>query len=174
MISKIPVGVSSCLLGNPVRYDGGHKRNHYIVDTLSSYFLLVPVCPEVECGLPVPREAMQLVGDKKNPRLLAVHTGIDHTKRMQEFCDRKVADLKAAGVCGFIFKSKSPSCGLFQIRVYSPAGCSLPRKSRGLFAAAMAEHFPMLPMEEEGRLQDGRLRENFIERVLSYKRCAQV
>jgi uncharacterized protein YbgA (DUF1722 family)/uncharacterized protein YbbK (DUF523 family) len=170
MTSKIQVGISSCLLGNSVRYDGGHKRNRYITDTLSNYFQFVPVCPEVECGLPVPREAMRLVGEMDSPRLLTVRSGVDHTKRMRDFCDRKVAELKEADLCGFIFKSNSPSSGLFRVKVYHPAGYSSIRKGRGLFAAAMAEHFPLLPMEEEGRLQDARLRENFIERVFSYQR----
>ncbi len=170
MTAKIKVGVSSCLMGNPVRYDGGHKRNRYITETLSSYFQFVPVCPEVECGLPVPREAMHLVGDIANPQLLTVRSGVDHTKRMRDFCDRRVTELKESNLCGFIFKSNSPSSGLFRVKVYHPAGHSSIRKGRGLFAAAMAEHFPLLPMEEEGRLQDASLRENFIERVFSYKR----
>jgi uncharacterized protein YbbK (DUF523 family) len=170
MTSLISVGVSSCLLGNCVRYDGGHKGNSFITDTLSNYFQFVPVCPEVECGLPVPREAMRLAGDMDSPRLLTLHTGIDHTKRMQEFSGRKVAELKEAGLCGFIYKSNSPSCGLFGVKVYHLDGHSFIKRGRGLFAAAMAEHFPRLPMEEEGRLQDARLREIFLERVFNCKR----
>jgi len=170
MESKIKIGVSSCLLGNLVRYDGGHKRNRYITDTLSKYFRFVPVCPEVECGLPVPREAMRLVGNSENPRLVTVRSHQDHTEKMQEFCAGKVDQLKKEELCGFIFKKDSPSSGLYRVKVYSPSGQNSIRNGRGLFASAVAENFPLLPLEEEGRLNDFPLRENFIERVFSYRR----
>ena len=169
MIPTIQVGVSSCLLGNPVRYDGGHKRDRYIKDTLGLYFRFIPVCPEVECGLPVPREAMRLVGDADNPRLMTVRSGKDYTGKMQDFCSRKMIELEKEDLCGFIFKSDSPSSGLYRVKIYHSSGNSV-RKGRGLFASALSEHFTLLPMEEEGRLHDARLRENFLERVFSYKR----
>ncbi len=169
MDSIIKVGVSSCLLGNNVRYDGGHKRDRYTTDTLSKYFQFVPVCPEVECGLPVPREAMRLVGDPESPRLIAIRSGIDYTGKMQEFCSRKMIELKSEDLCGFIFKKDSPSSGLFRVKIYHPSGNSL-RIGRGLFASAVMKHFPLLPLEEEGRLHDPILRENFIEKVFSYRR----
>jgi uncharacterized protein YbgA (DUF1722 family)/uncharacterized protein YbbK (DUF523 family) len=169
MESDIKIGVSSCLLGNPVRYDGGHKHDRYITDILSNYFHFVPVCPEVESGLPTPREAMRLVGDSDNPRLLTSQSGVDQTERMKQFSARRVEELKKEDLCGFIFKKDSPSSGFFRVKVYNASG-QFTKDGRGLFAAAMAEHFPLLPMEEEGRLNDPVLRENFIEKVFGYKR----
>ena len=106
--NTIRIGISSCLLGNPVRFDGGHKRDRYITDTLGMYFDFVPVCPEVECGLPVPRESMRLVGDPASPRLIAGKSGADHTERMLDWARKRVERLAGDGLCGFIFKSKSP------------------------------------------------------------------
>ena len=168
MTTPIAVGVSSCLLGEPVRYDGGHKHDHYITDTLGRFFRFVPVCPEVECGLPVPREAMRLEGDPAAPRLIAPRSGRDLTERMQAWCREKVAALESEELCGFIFKKNSPSSGLFRVKVYQ--GGRPARSGRGLFAAAVTERFPLLPVEEEGRLYDMDLRENFIERVFAYRR----
>lgn len=165
----IRVGVSACLLGEHVRYDGGHKQDRYITDTLGRFFDLLPVCPEVGCGLPVPREAMRLEGDPANPRLMARISRIDRTEQMVAYCSGKVRELEAADLCGFIFKKDSPSSGLFRVKVYGPTG--VPAKSgSGLFAAAVARHFPLLPMEEEGRLNDPAIRENFIERVFCCRR----
>ncbi len=164
MTAKIKIGVSSCLLGNPVRYDGGHKHDRYITDILGRYFDLIPVCPEVECGLPVPRETLRLVGCPDSPRLICAGTGADLTGQMLEFCSRRVEELKAAGLCGFIFKNNSPSSGLYRVKVYGESGTAL-RKGRGLFAAAFAGRFPLLPLEEEGRLRVEAVRENFIERI---------
>ncbi len=164
----IRVGVSSCLLGEKVRYDGGHKHDHYITDTLGRFFSFVPVCPEVGCGLPVPREAMRLEGDPENPRLVTIKTGIDLTGQMEEYCRRVVVELEPEDLCGFIFKKSSPSSGLFRVKVYNKG---VPAKSgRGLFADAVVKHFPLLPVEEEGRLYDMALRENFIERVFAFRR----
>ena len=169
MGSIISVGVSSCLLGNLVRYDGGHKRDRYVTETLSNYFRFVPVCPEVECGLSVPREAMRLVGDASDPRLITFRSGVDYTEQMKNFCERKMSELEKEDLCGFIFKKDSPSSGLYRVKIYHPSGNAV-RKGRGLFASAVANFFPLLPLEEEGRLQDAHLRENFIEKVFSYKR----
>lgn len=165
---KIKVGVSSCLLGEAVRYDGGHKHDHYITDTLGRFFSYVPVCPEVGCGLPVPREAMRLEGETEEPRLVTVKTRIDLTEQMHAFCRGMVAELEKEDLCGFIFKKNSPSSGLFRVKVYNKG---IPVKTgRGLFAAAVVDHFPLLPVEEEGRLFDMDIRENFIERVFAWKR----
>lgn len=168
MSDSIKIGVSSCLLGERVRYDGGHKHNDYITDILGDYFSFVPVCPEVGCGLPIPREAMRLEGDPAAPRLLTRQSRIDLTAQMQAFCDAKITELKKEDLCGFIFKKDSPSSGLFRVKVYNN-GMAV-KNGRGLFAAAVANNFPQLPMEEEGRLGDAPLRENFIERVFSYRR----
>lgn len=166
--SPIAIGVSSCLLGELVRYDGGHKRNSYINDTLNRFFRLVPVCPEVGCGLPAPREAMRLEGDPAEPRLMTINGRIDLTARMQAFCEAKVRELEREDLCGFIFKRNSPSCGMWLVGVYDnevPAG-----SGSGLFAAAVLRRFPLLPVEEEGRLDDPVIREEFIERVRRYHR----
>jgi uncharacterized protein YbgA (DUF1722 family)/uncharacterized protein YbbK (DUF523 family) len=169
LIPKIAIGISSCLLGNEVRYDGGHKLDRFIRDTLGQYVRFVPVCPEVECGLPVPREAMRLVGEAEAPRLLTRNTGIDHTDRMLTWAGRRVAELEAEELCGFIFKKDSPSSGMARVKVYNEQG--MPVKSgSGLFAKAFMEHFPRLPAEEEGRLHDPVLRENFIERIFALQR----
>jgi uncharacterized protein YbbK (DUF523 family) len=167
MASAIRVGVSSCLLGERVRYDGRHKHDRYIADILGQYFTFIPVCPEVGCGLPVPREAMHLEGDPVNPRLVTIMTRIDLTGRMQDYCLSKVIELEREDLSGFIFKSRSPSCAVLPIEVFSSGGGG---RSRGLFAAALTEHFPRLPVEEEGRLNNPEIREDFIERVIAYSR----
>lgn len=168
--SAIPlkIGVSACLLGEKVRYDGGHKHDRYITDTLGKFFTFVPVCPEVECGMPVPREAMRLEGDPLAPRLMTRQSRIDKTDQMAGFCLRKVQELEKEELCGFIFKKDSPSSGLYRVKVYNNGMMS--KSGSGLFAAAVARHFPLLPLEEEGRLNDPVIRENFIERVFTRHR----
>ncbi len=169
MPRPITIGVSACLLGEKVRYDGGHTHDRYITDTLGRFFTFIPVCPEVESGMTTPREAMRLEGDPAAPRLMTRNSRIDKTAQMVAFCSAKVEALENAGLCGFIFKKNSPSSGLFRVKIYDEMG--VPTKSgSGLFAAAFARRFPLLPMEEEGRLEDAALRENFIERVFSYHR----
>jgi len=163
------VGVSSCLLGEQVRYDGGHRHDRYITDILGRFFRFLSVCPEVGCGLPTPREAMRLEGDPVNPRLMTHQSRIDKTDQMLAFCADKVRELESADLCGFIFKKNSPSSGLLRVKVHGPHGVPAGSGS-GLFAAAVARHFPLLPMEEEGRLNDPAIRENFIERVFGYRR----
>ena len=165
-MDKIRVGVSQCLLGEPVRYDGQHKHDHFITDTLGRFFEFVGVCPEVECGLGVPREPMRLVGDPARPRLITTRTGVDHTDRMEGWAARRVAELEREDLCGFIFKARSPSSGLEKVKVYNGKG-GLSGKAPGLFAKAFLGHFPALPCEDEGRLNDPDLRENFIERVFT-------
>lgn len=169
MEDKIKVGISSCLLGNRVRYDGGHKRDRYITDVLAEYFHFVPVCPEVECGLPVPRETMHLEGLPEQPRLVTTKTKVDQTARMQKFCVEKVQELENENLCAFIFKKDSPSSGLHRVKIYGDSG-QAQKKGRGLFASAVVGRFPLLPVEEEGRLHDARLRENFLERIYCYNR----
>lgn len=165
----IKVGVSACLLGENVRYDGGHQHDRYITDTLGKFFTFVPVCPEVESGMTIPREAMRLEGDPASPRLMTRVGRIDKTEQLLSFCRTKLLELEQADLCGFIFKKDSPSSGLFRVKVYDNKG--MPQKTgSGLFAAAVAKKFPLLPLEEEGRLFDAALRENFIERVFSYRR----
>ncbi len=168
-MEKIRIGISACLLGQKVRYDGGHKLNPYIVDTLGRYVDWVPVCPEVEYGLPVPREAMRLVGDPVLPRLVTVKTGIDHTDGMKKWAERKLNVLAQEGLCGFIFKSRSPSSGMQNVKVYIEKG--MPRgRGIGIFAAAFMEKFPLIPVEDDGRFNDPKLRENFIENAFVFQR----
>ena len=169
MITIIKIGVSTCLLGQKVRYDGGHKHDRYITQTLGQYFTFVPVCPETECGLGVPREAMRLVGESENPRLKTNKTHRDHTDQMQRWIEKRLVQLETEDLCGFIFKKGSPSSGLFRVKVYNEAGHPI-STGRGLFAAAFTSRFPRIPVEEEGRLHDPVLRENFIEQVFTLKR----
>ncbi len=169
---KIRIGVSACLLGQPVRYDGQHKHDHYITDTLGKFFEFVGVCPEVECGLGVPRESMRLIGDPEAPRLVTTRTGIDLTERMLKWATQRVKALEDEGLYGFIFKSRSPSSGMENVKVYSEKGM-VSGKSPGLFGKTFQAHFPNLPCEDEGRLNDPDLRENFIERVFTLWRFRQ-
>ena len=166
---KIRIGISSCLLGHEVRYDGSHKHDRYITGTLGRYFQFVPVCPEVECGLPVPREPMRLVGDSEAPRLVTVRSGIDRTELMRQWAEKRVRELEKEDLCGFIFKSRSPSSGMERVKVYDRHNVPRP-VGVGLFARAFMERLPLLPVEDEGRLQDPVLRENFIEAVFVYRR----
>jgi uncharacterized protein YbgA (DUF1722 family)/uncharacterized protein YbbK (DUF523 family) len=167
--TKIKLGISACLLGQPVRYDGGHKWDRFLTDTLGKFVEFVPVCPEAECGLGIPREAMRLVGDPAAPRLVTIRTSVDYTDLMLDWASRRVVELESEGLCGFIFKSDSPSSGMERVRVYNSQG--MPMKTGvGLFARAFMEHFPLLPVEEEGRLHDPKLRENFIEAIFTLKR----
>lgn len=168
MATPIKIGVSSCLLGEKVRFDGGHKHDRYITDTLGRFFEFVPVCPEAECGMPIPREAMRLEADGGEVRLVTSRTRADKTEQMLDFCRRKVLELENEDLCGFIFKKDSPSSGLFNVKLYRRG---MPSKAgRGLFADAVTKHFPLLPVEEEGRLHDMGLREHFIERVFAFRR----
>jgi len=173
MNAKIRLGISSCLLGNAVRYDGGHKLDRFITETLGRYVEYVPVCPEVECGMPIPRESMRLEGDPELPRLVTTRTKIDKTDQMAGWAKRRVADLEKEELLGFIFKSDSPSSGMERVKVYNESGMAS-RKGIGLFARAFMEHFPLLPAEEEGRLHDPALRENFIERIFALARWREV
>lgn len=169
-MNKIKLGVSSCLLGHKVRYDGGHKYDSWLVETLGQYADYVPVCPEAGCGLPIPREAMHLQGEIDHPRLVTIKTGIDHTQRMLDFCARQIELLANEQLCGFVFKSKSPSSGMERVKVYPEKGGAAAKKGVGIFAREFMNAFPLLPVEEEGRLHDPVLRENFIERIFVMQR----
>ena len=165
----IRIGISSCLLGENVRFDGGHKRDGFIVETLGSFFHWVQVCPEMEMGLGTPRETLHLVGTPDAPRLIGSKSQSDHTEAMQRFAEARLRDLAAMDLHGYILKKNSPSCGMTRVRVYGHSG--VPQRSgQGLFARALMQCFPLLPVEEEGRLHDMPLRENFIERVFAYHR----
>ncbi|MBN1556658.1 MAG: DUF523 and DUF1722 domain-containing protein [Lentisphaerae bacterium] len=168
-METLRLGISRCLLGERVRYDGQHKYDPFLVETLGKYVAYVPVCPEVECGLPVPREAMRLVGDPENPRLMTQRTEQDLTGRMLDWARRRVVELEKENLCGFVFKSRSPSSGMERVKVYNGRG-GLSGRAPGLFARLFMEHFPLLPAEDEGRLHDPGLRENFIERVFTLHR----
>ena len=168
-VLRIRVGISACLLGENVRYDGGHKRDAFLVETLGRYVEWVPVCPEVELGLGTPRETLRLVRIGEDVRMVMAKTGQDHTQGMRAFATRRVRELEKEDLCGYILKKGSPSCGMERVRVFDARG--IPAKSgRGLFAEALLRHFPHLPVEEEGRLADLRLRENFIERIFAFRR----
>jgi uncharacterized protein YbgA (DUF1722 family)/uncharacterized protein YbbK (DUF523 family) len=169
----IRVGVSSCLLGQEVRYDGGHKHDRYLTDTLARFFELVPVCPELEVGMGVPRETVRLEGEVEAPAMIAPRSGTDWTADMNRWSAIRVRELAGENLSGFIFKKKSPSCGVFRVPVRQ-AGGRPSAQGRGLFAAAFTTAFPLVPVEEEGRLCDPRLRENFLERVFAYHRVSRL
>jgi uncharacterized protein YbgA (DUF1722 family)/uncharacterized protein YbbK (DUF523 family) len=172
-MEKIKLGISTCLLGENVRYDGGHKLDRFLTDTLGQYVEYVPVCPEVECGLPIPRESMHLEGDPESPRLVTSKTKQDMTERMVRWAKRRVVELEEEDLCGFVFKSDSPSSGMERVRVYNEKGMPV-KKGTGMFARIFMEHFPLLPVEDEGRLHDPELRENFIERIFTLRRWREV
>ena len=169
MNDRIKLGISSCLLGEKVRYDGGHKLDNYLKGTLGQFVDWVHVCPEVESGLSVPREPMRLVGSTENPRLIKSRSGIDYTDHMFKWAEKRLDGVDLEDLCGFIFKSKSPSSGLRGVRVYSQTGI-MSRAGTGIFAKAFMEKFPYIPVEDDGRLCAPDLRENFIERVFVFKR----
>jgi uncharacterized protein YbgA (DUF1722 family)/uncharacterized protein YbbK (DUF523 family) len=163
-MEKLRIGISSCLLGNNVRYDGGHKRDNYLINILGKYVEYVPVCPEVECGLPIPREAMRLVGEIENPRLVTRTTNVDLTEQMLTWARKRVKELEKENLCGFIFQKSSPSSGMERIKVYNKHGMG-EKKGIGMFAREFMNHFPFLPVEDDGRMHDHFLRENFIQRI---------
>lgn len=168
-MEKINIGVSACLTGKKVRYDGLHKRDYYITDTLGQFFDFTAVCPEVEYGLPVPREPMHLTGIPENPHLVTVHTGIDHTEGMKRWAESRLPGLDKEDLCGFIFKSRSPSSGMQGVKVYNEKG--IPRMNGiGVFARVFMDRFPLVPVIDEGKLNDPVLREAFIEKVLVFHR----
>jgi uncharacterized protein YbgA (DUF1722 family)/uncharacterized protein YbbK (DUF523 family) len=167
--ATVRIGVSACLLGDEVRFDGGHKRDRFLTDTLGAFVEWVRVCPEVEMGLGTPRETLRLVKADGGLRVITTRTAIDHTDRMNGWAQQRTAELAGEDLCGYVLKKDSPSCGMERVKVYSPG--EMPERSgRGLFATILMARFPNLPVEEEGRLSDARIRENFIERVFAYRR----
>ena len=165
------VGISQCLLGDNVRYDGGHKRDSVLIEALGRHVEWVPVCPEVEVGLGTPREPMRLVGDLNAPRLVTINTGVDHTDAIHRFAQRRVRELEALNLSGFVFKSASPSCGIRQVPLFNTQGIET-HDGVGLFARAFMAHFPDMPVEEESRLHDPQVLKSFLERVRAY-RCSR-
>ncbi|MAY37535.1 MULTISPECIES: DUF523 and DUF1722 domain-containing protein [Spongiibacter] len=167
---RIRIGISACLLGEPVRYDGGHKRLPFATDELSRHFDFIQVCPEQAIGLGVPRPTIRLVGDPDNPRLQGSKEGpaLDVTEKMQVFASDTAAKLQH--ISGYIFCAKSPSCGMERVPVVSDSGQGLGKIGVGVFARKLMEALPLLPVEENGRLNDVALRENFVLRVTAYAR----
>lgn len=163
-MEKIKLGISSCLLGENVRYDGGHKLDHFLRDTWGRYIEYVSVCPEVECGLGVPRESIHLEGDPAFPRLVTTNTKQDMTKRMVAWARKHVTQLKKEALCGFIFKSDSPSCGISRVKIYNENTIHA-MNGTGIFAGIFMTYFSLLPVADERRLNDGVLRKNFIEYI---------
>jgi uncharacterized protein YbgA (DUF1722 family)/uncharacterized protein YbbK (DUF523 family) len=169
------IGISRCLLGDEVRYDGGHKRDPFLVETFGRFVEWVPVCPEIEMGMGTPREAIHLVASRDGipsgehrVRLLGVRSGHDWTRDMDRWRRTRVRELADARLSGYVLKKDSPSCGLERVRVH--ADTAVTRTGRGLFAQALIDALPNLPIEDEGRLHDPRLRDNFVERVFAYQR----
>lgn len=171
--APLRLGVSSCLLGSEVRFDGGHKRDRFLTDVLEPFVEWVPVCPEVEAGMGTPRPALRLVREGGELRMLEIASKRDHTRRMQSYAERRVRALRGLELCGYVLKKDSPSCGMTRVKVYTPKG--MPRRDgKGLYASTLMETYPNLPVEDEGRLHDPGLRENFIERVFAYRRLRQL
>ncbi len=168
--TRLRLGVSSCLLGRKVRYDGQHKRNAFLVDVLGASVEWVPVCPELEVGMGVPREPIRLVGTAAAPRLLGERSGTDHTDAMLRFAAARVRELEGLGLDGWVTKRDSPSCGMERVRVHRARGGPPRRDGVGLFVRVLRERMPLLPVEEEGRLEDAALRESFVERIFAYAR----
>jgi uncharacterized protein YbgA (DUF1722 family)/uncharacterized protein YbbK (DUF523 family) len=156
-------------VGEPVRFDGGHRRDRYVTDTIGELVTFVPVCPEMEIGLGAPRETLRLIDVGAGRRLVAPKSGLDHTESMGAWSRDKVAALAALDLSGYLLKKDSPTCGMERVKVYDTN--DVPAKTGvGLFAEALARGAPLLPIEEDGRLHDPHLRENFFERVFGYRR----
>ncbi len=170
MDNKIKIGVSSCLIGEKVRWNGDHKQNHFVREILANYFEYVSVCPEMEVGMGVPRETVALYGNLEKSRMISKKTQTDWTRPMNNYIKDRLKSLTQDDLCGYIFKSKSPSCGLGRIPVYSEFGSNKVRHGSGIFAQAFTKAFPIVPTEDEGRLNDPRIRENFIVKVFSFYR----
>ena len=169
MQQRVRLGISSCLLGNAVRWNAGHKLDRFLTNTLGQFVDYVPVCPEVEAGFGVPRESFRLVGDAEAPRLITFKTKTDCTDQMLRWAKKRVAELENEDLHGFIFKSDSPSSGMIRVKVYTEKGMPV-KKGVGMFAREFMAHFPLIPVEDDGRLHDANIRENFIERIFTLRR----
>lgn len=167
--ARLRIGISSCLLGQEVRFDGGHKRDEFLTRVFGPYVEYVAVCPEVEMGLGTPRETLRLVRQEGALRMVTTRTGIDHTDGMRRWAAERLDALEREDLSGYVLKKDSPSCGMERVKTYG--GGTMPaRDGRGIYASLLIERQPLLPVEEEGRLSDPTLRENFIERVFAYRR----
>lgn len=170
-VKKPRIGVSSCLLGRKVRWDGGHRRDAFLVDVLGEQVEWVPVCPELEAGMGVPRPPIRLVGDPRAPRVLEERTGRDHTARLRRFAEARVRALAALDLAGYVTKRDSPSCGLAAVPVHPARGAARPRRSGvGSFVRVLLERLPLLPVEDEVRLRDPAVLDAFVERVFAHAR----
>lgn len=169
MAEIIKIGISACLLGERVRYDGGHKLDRIILDTLGQLVEFVSVCPEVESGLPVPREAMQLESSPENPLLVTVLTGKDYTSQILNWGEKRLKELQKEDLCGFIFKCNSPSCGMKHIKLFEK-DCVISSSGAGIWAGMFMNRFRQMPAAEDICLHDTRKREKFIESVFEFKR----
>ena len=165
---RLRIGISQCLLGDRVRYDGGHKRDALLADTLSRQVEWVPVCPEVEAGLGVPRDAMRLEGTAAAARLVTVTTKVHHTAAMRQFSARRLRELQRLDLSGYVFKARSPSCGIGGVPLVNAKGIET-GEGAGLFAQAFMKHFPLIPAEDEGHLQDPKILKNFLKRASDYR-----
>jgi len=168
MDKLLKLGISSCLTGKKVRYNGGDKADPFLIDTLGKYVEYVPVCPETECGMGVPRETLHLTGNPDNPRLVTTDTKKDYTEQMAQWAAKRLAELEKENLCGFIFKKNSPSCGMERVKVFNEKG-EFVKKGSGAFARVFMSRFPLLPVEDEERLHDPAIQENFIERIFVLK-----
>ena len=170
---KIKVGISSCLMGNNVRFDDGHKHSKRCSQNLARYFDFVSECPEVRIGMGTLRKPIRMIGDVNSPLIISTQdNAIDHTEKMVEFSHQKVKEYSE--LCGYIFMQNSPSCGLFRVKVYQEDGCPAGESGRGIYANVITQEIPELPVEESGRLTTPSLRENFITRVFAYHRWQQL
>jgi uncharacterized protein YbbK (DUF523 family) len=165
---RLRIGISQCLLGDRVRYDGGHKRDALLAETLSRQVEWIPVCPEVEAGLGVPREPMRLKGAAESPRLVTVTTDMDHTVTMQQFSTRRLRELERLNLSGYVFKARSPSCGIGKVPLVNAQGIET-SEGVGLFAKALMAYFPAMPVEDEDRLHDPRILKDFLSRAAGYR-----
>ena len=174
-MKTVRIGISSCLLGDEVRFDGGHKRDAPLLEAFAPHVEWVRVCPEVEIGMGVPREPVRLVQSGGDLRMIAVHTGTDHTEAMRAFAARRVQALAAMDLRGYVLKSDSPSCGLHGVKVFdvNEGDAEPARRGTGLFAAALTSAFPDLPIAEERQLADPASRASFLDRVSAYDRASE-
>ncbi|MCX5864575.1 MAG: DUF523 domain-containing protein [Deltaproteobacteria bacterium] len=169
MNTPITIGISACLFGQNTRYDGGLRREQGLLDRLTDKVVLMPLCPEAECGLGIPREPMQLEGDSENPRLMTITTRRDLTDRMQTWIDQRLAALTNETINGLILKARSPSCGK-QVAVHGPGE---PASGPGLFARACQQRFPGLPIADEEELRDPARLADFLKRVVDHAQNTQ-
>lgn len=165
-LNKISLGISQCLLGEPVRFDGGHKRNRYLTDVLSQYVEYHAVCPELAIGLGVPRKPIRLIVTDGQDRIRSVeNAGVDVTDALMQEAEHAVQQMP--NICGYIFMQNSPSCGVYGLKRYSENGHGIDSRGRGAYAKRFMELMPLIPIEEAGRLNDAGLRENFITRIFA-------